>query len=150
MTSIPLHSRVSSVPRQSSLNPLPGLLHTPSGLALLELQGVINIPDTDVLAESSSSTPAVVQIGRLDFPDYRTDADLSSMVWMKRVHLYVGHHQRLAGEVRKLAKPLAIVRRVGSSSATEDPVAEAVEIVDIVRYKLVFSDRPEPVGLAAS
>ncbi len=41
-------------------NPLPSLLHTPSGLALLELQGTINLPSfTDEDAFSTESQAGV-------------------------------------------------------------------------------------------
>jgi chromosome transmission fidelity protein 8 len=67
---------------------------------------------------------------------------------MKQVYLYVGQHQRLTGEVKKLPKPLAVIRRRGEAS--EDEVAEELEVVDIVKYKLVFSTRPEPVTGSSS
>lgn len=69
---------------------------------------------------------------------------------MKKVYLYVGKYQRLTGEVKKLGKPLAVIRKVdeayngageGSGSSSE-----ALEIVDIVKFKVLFSGRPEPVG----
>lgn len=90
-------------------------------------------------------------IGRLLFPDY-TASESGEGRWMKRVHLYVGRHQRLTGEVKKLPKPMAIFRRgaqtrngsrtVEGAAALEDDL----EITEIVRYKIVFSSRPEPVG----
>jgi chromosome transmission fidelity protein 8 len=135
-TTVSLHKAIPPTP--SILNPLPQLLQTPAGLAILELQGTINVPDPD--SESTS-----VPIGRIDFPDYRPDAlDPTSTAWMKQVYLYVGQHQRLTGEVKKLPKPLAVIRRRGE--AREDEVAEELEVVDIVKYKLVFSNRPEPVA----
>jgi chromosome transmission fidelity protein 8 len=130
------------------LNPLPTLLQTPSGLALLELQGTINLPDGDVATPVSA-----VPVGRLDFPDYHPDSlDPSSTAWMKRVYLFVGQHQRLTGEVKKLPKPIAVVRRRGSAEADDDEaeLAEQLEVVEIVKYKLVFSQRPEPVGTASA
>jgi len=134
-TTVPLRTSLPSTP--ASPNPLPQLLQTPAGLALLELQGTINVPHSDA---SSPSIP----IGRLDFPSYNPDAlDPSSTAWMKQVYLYVGQHQRLTGEVKKLPKPLAVVRRRGEGG--EDEVAEELEVADIVKYKLVFSNRPEPV-----
>jgi chromosome transmission fidelity protein 8 len=108
---------------------------------LLELQGTINLPDPE---DDHTSIP----IGHIDFPDYREDAlDPSSTAWMKRVYLYVGQHQRLTGEVKKLPKPLAVVRRRGEGG---DDVTEGLEVVEIVKYKLVFSNRPEPVSSVAS
>ena len=67
----------------------------------------------------------------------------------------------MTGEVKKLGKPFAIIRRrrqVGDGDVEmmdgvergeekggegED---EELEIVEIVRFKIVFSSRPEPVG----
>ncbi|KAH8906620.1 hypothetical protein BR93DRAFT_625830 [Coniochaeta sp. PMI_546] len=135
-TTVSLHKAFPSSPGVSS--PLPQLFQTPAGLAILELQGTINVPDPD---NQSASIP----IGRVDFPDYRPDAlDPTSTAWMKQVYLYVGQHQRLTGEVKKLPKPLGVIRRRGE--ANEDEAAEELEVVDIVKYKLVFSNRPEPVA----
>ena len=73
---------------------------------------------------------------------------------MKQVHLYVGQHQRLTGEVKKLPKALAVIRKrpraesdlemAGSTETAKDDL----EVVEIVKYKLMFSHRPEPVGAA--
>lgn len=72
---------------------------------------------------------------------------------MKRVYLYVGQHQRLTGEVKKLPKPLAVIRRReirtdGLENGEVDAAGgeDELEIVEIVRWKILFSSRPEPVG----
>lgn len=136
-------------------NALPPLLHTPTGLALLELQGTINLPITTNDAQADDEP---INIGRIDFPDYKPDSitfDPSSPAWMKRVYLYVGQHQRLTGEVKKLPKALGIVRRrrqmpgsIGSSSEGHQGGGgeQQLEVVEVVKYKIVFSSRPEPVG----
>lgn len=47
----------------------------------------------------------------------------------------------MTGEVKKLPKPMGIMRKkTGMESGQEE-----LEIVDIVRHKIVFSNRPEPV-----
>ncbi|KAJ4326028.1 hypothetical protein N0V84_003248 [Fusarium piperis] len=127
-------------------SPLPQLLQTPSGLAILELQGMVNMPQNAEGQQASS-----VEIGRIDFPDYVPDAEGSA--WMKRVHLYVGQHQRLTGEVKKLPKAVAVVRRrekdtVTGSGGDSEEQGDNLEVVEIVKYKLMFSNRPEPVGTA--
>ncbi|KAB5585959.1 putative sister chromatid cohesion protein Ctf8 [Coniochaeta sp. 2T2.1] len=131
----------TSLPPTTPQTPLPPLLHTPAGLAILELQGTINVPDPD----SFSSVP----IGRLDFPAYNPNAlDPTSTAWMKQVYMYVGQHQRLTGEVKKLPRALAVVRRRGEGGEREragEEEEEELEVVDVVKYKLVFSSRPEPV-----
>lgn len=72
---------------------------------------------------------------------------------MKRVHMYIGQHQRLTGEVKKLPKALAVVRKrqnrmLESSSGPYMEEGDNLEVVDIVKYKLMFANRPEPVGTA--
>ncbi|KAK4190219.1 chromosome transmission fidelity protein [Podospora australis] len=158
---ITLHTspRSSSLPSKiysSVSNPLPPLLQTPSGLALLELQGAINLPPSP--SSSLSSSPVKVPIGRLEFPEYDPSKPSDSTAWMKRVYLWVGQHQRLQGQVQKLAKPLGVVRKRTSFTASagtgfddedrereEGEGAEELEIVQVVKYKIVFAHRPEPV-----
>ncbi|KAG6010265.1 hypothetical protein E4U21_007314 [Claviceps maximensis] len=128
-------------------NPLPQLIQTPSGLALLELQGEINLP-LDSAGEALKDT---IEIGKIDFPDYVPDAE--GTAWMKRVHMHVGQHQRLTGEVRKLPKAIAVIRKranrmLENSTGPYMEEGEHMEIVEIVKYKIMFSNRPEPVGTA--
>ncbi|ROV97092.1 hypothetical protein VMCG_07479 [Cytospora schulzeri] len=139
-TSVPLHlkpSTPSTTSTTANTSTLPQLLQTPSGLALLELQGTFNTPAPDGPDDTR------VPLGRLDFPDYRPDSitfDPSSTAWMKRVYMYVGQHQRLTGEVKKLPRAVGVVRR------REGVEGDELEIVEIVKHKIVFSSRPEPVG----
>lgn len=137
------------------------MLHTPAGLALLELQGTINLPNDDDEHTSPNDDEAqpnnLVNIGRLDFPDYRPDSllfDPAGTAWMRQAYLYVGQHQRLTGEVKKLPKALGIVRRrpgggnSGVGKGEGEGEEEQLEVVEVVKYKIVFSSRPEPVGTA--
>ena len=170
MPSIPLHP-----PRTSTIldpndhgNPLPSLLQTPSGLAILEIQGTFNFPtsttnsdnDTDMDAhddfpggegENTKTKIIETELGRIMFPDYSDLMDPDSTKWMKRVYLYAGRYQRMSGEVKKLAKPLAVVRRrectplKKNEDATEG--GDELEIVEIIKYKIIFASRPEPVGI---
>lgn len=134
MPTVPLHL-TPKAPIVPPSNPLPQLLQTPTGLAILEIQGTVNLPSTD---PSTQTTP----IGRLVFPDYPENSPSNSTAWMKRVHLYVGQHQRLTGEVKKLPNPVAVIRkREGHQTDSEE-----LEIVEVVYWKVVFSSRPEPVG----
>ncbi|KAK5629432.1 hypothetical protein RRF57_005147 [Xylaria bambusicola] len=150
-SSVALHLRAPTdeVP---SANPLPQLIQTPSGLAILELQGTINLPQLD--EHGSEGGCPELEIGRISFPDYHPETqDSSNASWMKRVHLYVGQHQRLTGEVKKLPRAMAIIRKrhmlsldVEMADPSSESAKEDLEIVEIVKYKLMFSHRPEPVG----
>lgn len=74
------------------------------------------------------------------FPDY-SPQNPDDTKWMKRAYLYVGRYQRMTGEVKKLPRPIAVLqKRAGFSEAEE------LEVVEIVRYKVLFKSRPEPVN----
>lgn len=137
MPTIPLHTSPAHLAVKTPTNPLPQLLQTPSGLAILEIQGSINLP------AASPSSPSI-SIGRLVFPDYTAGGSPENESWMKRVHLYVGQHQRLTGEVKKLPNPVAVIRKRDSGETTAE--GDELEIAEIVYYKVIFSSRPEPVG----
>ena len=145
----------SRSPPASRASPLPGLLHTPLGLAILELQGTINFPTVSVPEQSTG-------LGKVVFPDYDAarDGDREGS-WMKRVWLHIGY-QRMAGEVKKLEKPWAVVGRRQQQTANDGTWdgpeaekesmehAEEVEVKEIVRWKILINSRPEPVGLAGN
>ncbi|KAK1082658.1 hypothetical protein LTR33_003771 [Friedmanniomyces endolithicus] len=135
----PAASRTSSGP-----NPLPQLLQTPSGLAIVEIQGTIN----STLSAPQLGPDACIPLGKLSFPLYDPSAPAQETAWQKLVYLYVGRHQRLTGEVKRLAKPLAVVRKreTNVGSAHEGEGAEVMEIAEIIYYKVLFAHRPEPVG----
>lgn len=116
------------------------MLQTPGGLAVVEIQGSLHIPPAD--GEVSRT-----DIGKLVFPLYNPQAPVDDVSWMRKVHLYVGRHQRLTGEVKKLGKGkcIGVVRKVEGDSAAE--YEQGLEIVDVVKYKILFQGRPEPVDM---
>ncbi|KAK5112020.1 hypothetical protein LTR62_004554 [Meristemomyces frigidus] len=116
-----------------------GLLKTPSGLAILEIQGTVN----SELAASQHSTDNSLPLGKLEFPLYDpASTALEDTAWQKRVYLYVGKHQRMTGEVKKLGRPIAVVRKRETGLEGE----EELEVAEIVYWKVLFASRPEPVG----
>ncbi|KAF7720023.1 Chromosome transmission fidelity protein [Penicillium ucsense] len=153
MPSIPLHPRSDRGTQNGAAdpahNPLPQLLQTPSGLALLELQGTINVPTSETESDDihgSLAQPATYEtpIGKLMFPDYSVHNPDDSQ-WMKRVYLYIGRYQRMTGEVKKLPRPIAVLRK-RCDNEIESAGSEELEVVEIVRYKVFFKNRPEPVN----
>lgn len=96
--------------------------------------------------EEDADTPAntvTTPIGKLLFPSYSAANPVTDTSWMKHVYLYVGKHQRLTGEVKKLPKPMGIMRKRVKAGVE---ITDELEIVEVVRHKIVFSQRPEPVG----
>jgi chromosome transmission fidelity protein 8 len=126
-------------------NPLPTLLQTPSGLALLEIQGTIHVPPVindesgDVDMNDAEHGLISTPVGNLVFPQYDPAAAQDDTKWMKKVYLYVGNNQRLTGQVQKLPKAIAVLKR-------DEPGKDCLRIVEIVKHKIIFSSRPEPVG----
>lgn len=117
-------------------DPLPSLVQTPSGLAMIELQGTISSEEPELAA--------ALTLGRLVFPP--PEGDEHGEWDGKRVMLYVGDHQRLTGDVKKLSKPIAVIRRELVSDQDSTAVEDEVEIAEIVYYKMLFAHRPEPLG----
>lgn len=74
------------------------------------------------------------------FPDYSVH-NPDDTKWMKRAYLYVGRYQRMTGEVKKLPRPVAVLQRHQGEGDEEE-----LEVVEIVRYKIFFKSRPEPVN----
>ncbi|KAL0470747.1 Ctf8 domain-containing protein [Neurospora intermedia] len=153
----PLQPSPSSSSSTPATDPLPTLIQTPTGLALLELQGTLNMRDFD---PSSTEPITPIPVGRIDFPDYQPNSltfDPNDKKWMKRVYMYIGEHQRLLGEVKGLGKAVGVVRkrmvrqREGMNGEEEEEEEEEeeqkeeLEVLDIIKYKIVFGTRPEPV-----
>ncbi|GJC85916.1 hypothetical protein ColLi_08754 [Colletotrichum liriopes] len=115
------------------------------------MQGTINLPQFN-LDEDNGNSESEIPIGKVVFPDYHPETqEEGSTAWMKRVFLYVGQHQRLHGEVKKLPKAMAIIRRRGEAIIGKDgETEEELEVAEIVKYKIMFGNRPEPVGTETS
>ncbi|ODQ63816.1 hypothetical protein NADFUDRAFT_47642 [Nadsonia fulvescens var. elongata DSM 6958] len=127
---------------------IPQVLKTPSGLILVEIQGVLHIPDID---HDDSGIPNVL-VGSFDVKE-----DGKAL-------LMVHGHQRLEGTVKKLQTPLGILKMEseenesnrhnpdiggfdsqGRNYSTQRIQHGKAEIVEIIRHKVSFILRPEPV-----
>jgi chromosome transmission fidelity protein 8 len=100
---------------------------------MIELQGS--------LTTSTPNLTTPIHLGHLVFPDPPPSSASASAREGQRVHLFIGDHQRMTGEMKPLARPVAVVRRRGGA-----PDAEDLEIAEVVYYKILFAHRPEPVG----
>lgn len=141
MPSIPIHppSEQQAI-NDGNNNPLPSLLHTPAGLAMIELQGTV----LSEHEQGNSDVANALRLGKLIFPE----ADDGGAWDSKKVFLFVGSspertHQRMVGEVKKLTKPVAVLRRRVTADAD---AGDEVEIAEIIQHKILFHHRPEPMG----
>ncbi|CAN6674913.1 hypothetical protein TRVA0_072S00122 [Trichomonascus vanleenenianus] len=133
-------------------NRFPEVLHTPSGIALVEIQGIINVNDKPLLgseldlakfegyqSDDDDITPGVIRkhLGQFDFSKFDKG----------EVTLEVGDNQILRGKVAKLRTPLAVLEMSSStaSSSQDQNANTTIPIVEIIRHKITFSLRPEPL-----
>lgn len=153
MPSVKLHPQFESFTNTKYDNPIPQLLQTPAGLALIEIQGTINAPTgtSDTYTIENEGVTKLTEVGRLEFPLYNAQ-DKGEGSWMKKVYLYIGKHQRLVGEVKKLPKAILVLTKsegkdspmeAGEEQAQEQ---ERLDITAIIKYKILFANRPEPAG----
>ncbi|KTB11812.1 Chromosome transmission fidelity protein 8 [Nakaseomyces glabratus] len=101
-------------------------IETPLGTIMVEIQGSLELPTSiDEDSELSKKFDGVdaVKFGSLNIED-------------KKAVLYVGKKQRLLGKVVKLSTPLGILKFNEGKN---------VEMLDIIEYKVIFSDRPLPI-----
>ena len=113
--------------------------HPTLGDILLDIQGDLEI-DVPVNSEDENSgqdpQQKVIQFGRLE-----VEEDGKNCV------LYVGTKQRLKGKIVKLEPPLALMKFTENDQNTQQDGAKTknVEIIRIIKQKLVFKDRPLPI-----
>lgn len=162
-------------PEKTKESVLPKVLQTPSGLALLEIQGTIHIgkrqltssgglgletQDDEVKEDDdedmSDGDDEIEEVGKFDFSDLEKGGS--------EVVLQIGKFQRLRGKLIKLKMPLAVLRIDPVTSESDEPpvTQEAKEqsyhsiandrdaevevpILDIVYHKILFATRPEPI-----
>lgn len=124
---------------------VPSILKTPTGLLLIEVQGTLHIGQKALVSSGSLGLDANETvskashdlIGVFDFSELEKGG--------KEIVLNVDRHQRLRGKVVKLKDPIAIVRTDAVSDSTNPDEAPEIPIIDIVEFKAVFSNMPEPV-----
>ncbi|CAO1624093.1 unnamed protein product [Sympodiomycopsis kandeliae] len=98
---------------------------SPNGeLLLIELQGSIELSTSSSVADEEG-----VLIGEVSF---HQDA--------KKVTLLLSHH-KLEGHIVNLVKPLAVLKKEKDTSRQ----GTQYDVMCIVRKKILFSKRPEPV-----
>ena len=131
------------------------IISTPYGLSILEIQGELNLPQSFPQENENHKSEYLenfarvndiyeaVKFGRLEF-DPRNQSNVT---------LYIGKSQRLLGSMVNLETPLAVLRiKTGTSNnegtendSLEENKDESIKIVDIVRKKIIFKQRPLPI-----
>lgn len=114
----------------------PQFIATPDGVALLEIQGTLNLPTkitTDHEMITIDDVHKLVKIGNLEI-----DGD--------RLTLFIGTSQRLLGVVEKIDPPFGLLKFPkldGEENGGESN--QKVEMVNIIDKRVVFKHRPLPI-----
>lgn len=127
---------------------IPQTLQTPSGLALLDIQGNIRIGNKALTGkgglglESQNGEPEdyisiLEYVGEFDFSDVLAGGS--------EVLLRVGKSQLMKGKLEKLKKPVAVLRIASDEQITTEDEVKEIDVVEIVYYKLAFTTMPEHV-----
>lgn len=119
-------SQLLQLNNDSNTEEQPLVVMTPLGNAILEIQGDLELP-------SSHSEDESVRFGLLDIQENKEDPIMS------KVTLFVGKKQRLLGKVVSLETPLGLLHFHAESNQRK------VKLEDIIRYKILFQDRPLPI-----
>lgn len=110
---------------ESSETRQPLVIMTPLGRTIIEIQGDLELPTDE------DDKDAEVRFGLLDIEENHNDPIMS------RVTLYVGKKQRLLGKVVSLEVPLGLLNFTKNDNK--------VTLEDVIRYKILFQDRPLPI-----
>lgn len=116
------------------------IISTPFGLCIIEIQGELNVPllppssegiDPEFLElfAKVNNMEIAVKFGALEFDE----RDPSKVV------MFVGKSQRLLGTVETLREPLGVLK------VPNEKVNDSMEIVDIIKKKIIFRQRPLPI-----
>ncbi|KAH3900048.1 Ctf8p SCDLUD_004366 [Saccharomycodes ludwigii] len=109
------------------------LEHPQLGCILIEIQGDLEI-DLHQFKEDPDRT---MQFGKLEILDDN------------HVVLFIGKKQRLLGHISKLDPPVALLKFSNSTEAINNSInnnkQSNVEILRIIKNKMVFRDRPLPI-----
>ncbi|KAI3403325.2 hypothetical protein KGF56_003913 [Candida oxycetoniae] len=156
-SSVPVSRLPSSSISPSRLD-LPPVVTTSYGLTLLEIQGELNLPSQKPACASckelsESEKEKLSQFITIDdiydavkFGNLQFDSKDES-----KVTLFIGKSQRLVGSIVKLNIPLGLMKipvmdpnRIITDDDGDDE-KDKIEMIDIIRAKMIFKQRPLPI-----
>lgn len=144
----------TTFPENNPVQGLPPFLRLPQGLVMIEIQGTIHRPTAvpqQFTSTSDDPNPAfiktkhgkdAVNIGKLKFDIANPNSN--------KVELLIGKNQKLVGSIKELEKPLGILQfpKLEEPSKANDQEylkTQRVQLMEIVKHKLIFSNRPVPL-----
>ena len=134
---------------------------TPHGLAVLEIQGELNLPDHRPVG--TTQTPQTNDSPYITVDDIYDAVKFGHLEFDKKdeskVTLFIGKSQRLIGNIVKLDTPLGLLKiplsgangmnlEDDQNDKDKDDASEStekVQMIDIVKAKMIFKHRPLPI-----
>lgn len=111
-------------------------ISTPDGLALLEIQGTLNLPTKvgdDHNLISIDDINQLIKFGSIEIEN-------------GKLTLFIGTSQRLIGKVEKIDPPFGLLEFPELEEGSDPGIEGAkVEMINIIDKKVVFRNRPLPI-----
>lgn len=115
----------------------PLVVTTPQGNVIMEIQGELIQPTFKPEGLTTEEEAKYVQLEDLNYAvkvgRLQLDGDKAT--------LFIGTSQRLLGDVKKLNPPLGVLKL----PQTADNQDEKIQMVDVIRQKIIFTGRPLPI-----
>lgn len=130
------------------------------GNILLEIQGDLIAPEYDDNIQSTKDSGDDLDTNSKYLKLQSDDDDFTIKTALKigkleldeaqkKVTLYIGTSQRLLGDLKKINPPLGLMRfenqNENNNGNNGNSMGKKVEIVDVIRWKIIFSGRPLPI-----
>ncbi|CDO92205.1 unnamed protein product [Kluyveromyces dobzhanskii CBS 2104] len=111
----------------------PPTVITPLGHVMIEIQGDLQHPQKSISPELDTDSRFIQHEGK----ELVRFGILSYDLHSKNVTLFIGNKQRLVGTIIKVNPPLGLLKF--------DKTAGTVDLRDVIRYKIIFKNRPLPI-----
>lgn len=136
--------------RDSTSSKSDNLIFTSHGLAVLEIQGELNLPLDYPTGKPQTPEDFEYLNNFITVDDIYHAVKFGNLVFDpnddKKVTLFIGKSQRLLGSIVKLQTPLAVMKvPINRDENDMDDDKDVIKIVDIVKAKLIFKQRPLPI-----
>lgn len=118
--------------KKNQLNPS-NVISTPFGLAIIEIQGELNIPEI----ASSEENPDNLKVDDL-YTAVKFGKLIVDPVDDSKVTLFIGTSQRMLGRIVKIDPPLGVLK-INANDKNE------MKMIDVIKKKIIFKDRPLPI-----
>lgn len=108
-------------------------INTPLGHVMIEIQGDLLYPSKRIDPENDVDCRFIRQDGE----DMVRFGILSYDLQTRKATLFIGSKQRMLGQIVKIDPPLGVLKF--------DKEDGTVSLRDVIRYKILFKDRPLPI-----